>query len=616
MCAQEDSAIRGVTAGHTCARAARPRHPPRTSCRRGLIDLGSTGVRCPRFPMTKLLLVPHRWRLRLALACRVDCADAGRLRAQPGSGSMVRPGRRRPATATGTNDRPFASLADIERCAPAGATITVLAPAEGAAPLDGGIRLKDRQKLLGLAPRPGGKPAARLTNTGGSGDAVTLAHGNEVAHLHIDNPAGAAIFGDNVNGTHLHDLLLTRRGTAPPTAARPVAVPRRQDRRGGGHEPVGPARLQPGGREAAAQGRRHDAGRRLRRRRRHVKYSIQRLAVQDNPVPRTAARPVAGGSVHLCGRPCLGTARGAGFFGGERAFGGLAIQAYDRSTITGEITDLRRRQPAQRWHLCRATGFLCSGLDQTFKSSPALREARASAGERRAHRAQHRPAAVCRHACAMGRRTAPGSSSRRPTIRAVRRSRSTSSAATSPRPSAAGFYTFYIRGRPAKDVIDFGCVNPDPAGTAPDPGRVPARRLHEHRTEPDLRQLPQQQDPHAAERDRAAGSRRDDGAGQLLRRHRPGRREGRCARRVPPVIWPESQQGRAAAGPQHPQRALRAVHRRRPGNSPRASTPGSTSRRTPAPRKNDRCRLRPPCGRRCGLRRDFAEAQASVRTLP
>ena len=35
--------------------------------------------------------------------------------------------------------------------------------------------------------------------------------------------------------------------------------------------------------------------------------------------------------------------------------------------------------------------------------------------------------------------------------------------------AAAGFFTFYIWGRPAKDVIDFGCVNPDPAGTAPDP---------------------------------------------------------------------------------------------------------------------------------------------------
>src|SRR5687767_7776287 len=56
-----------------------------------------------------------------------------------------------PGEATGTNDRPFGSLADIERCSPAGATITVLAPPDGAAPLDGGLRLKDRQKLIGPA---------------------------------------------------------------------------------------------------------------------------------------------------------------------------------------------------------------------------------------------------------------------------------------------------------------------------------------------------------------------------------------------------------------------------------------------------------------------------------
>ena len=166
--------------------------------------------------MTKLLLCHAAgafallWPAVSAAQTPVDCArnpDQARW--------FVRAGA--PGDGAGTNARPFASLADIERCAPPGATITVLAPADGAAPLDGGIRLKERQKLLGIAPAPGGKPAARLTNSAGTGDAVTLAHGNEVAHLHIDNPAGAAIFGDNVNAAHLHDLLLTRRGTAPPT---------------------------------------------------------------------------------------------------------------------------------------------------------------------------------------------------------------------------------------------------------------------------------------------------------------------------------------------------------------------------------------------------------------
>jgi hypothetical protein len=132
-----------------------------------------------------------------------------------------------PDAASGSRDQPFGSLAQIERCAPEGATITVLPPSNGAAALDGGIRLKDRQKLLGTAPpAPSATiPAAKLTNSGGTGDAVVLAHGNEVANLHIENPAGAAIFGDNVNGAHVHDLLVTRRGTTPPAARTRARAP-------------------------------------------------------------------------------------------------------------------------------------------------------------------------------------------------------------------------------------------------------------------------------------------------------------------------------------------------------------------------------------------------------
>ena len=181
----------------------------------------------------------------------------------------------------------------------AGATITVLAPADGAAPLDGGIRLKERQKLLGIAPTPGGKPAARLTNTAGSGDAVTLAHGNEVAHLHIDNPAGAApagaaIFGDNVNGDAPSRSAADTprdRGADP---ARPVAVPRRQDRRCRGHEPVGPARLQrAAGRRPRQVRDRAAGGRRRRRGEREVLDSAAGHSGQSGS--RTAAIPVAGG---------------------------------------------------------------------------------------------------------------------------------------------------------------------------------------------------------------------------------------------------------------------------------------------------------------------------------
>ena len=98
---------------------------------------------------------------------------------------------------------------------PPGATITVL-PAPGVAtPLDGGIRLRIARSCRQKADI--GQPPARLTNTTGTGDAVTLAHDNEVAHLHIDGPAGAAIFGDNVKGALMHDLLVTRRSATAPS---------------------------------------------------------------------------------------------------------------------------------------------------------------------------------------------------------------------------------------------------------------------------------------------------------------------------------------------------------------------------------------------------------------
>ena len=131
-----------------------------------------------------------------------------------------------------------------------------------------------------------------------------------------------------------------------------------------------------------------------------------------------------------------------------------------------------------------------------------------------------------------GSRTAPGSSSWWPTIRAARRSRSTSSAATSP--GRGGRHLHLLLPGTAGEGCDRSRLRQSGSRRHRSRSRrVPARRLHEHRTEPDLRQFQQQQDPHAAGRDRAAGSGRDDGAGQLLRRHRPGRRQGGRVWRVP-----------------------------------------------------------------------------------
>jgi hypothetical protein len=370
-----------------------------------------------------------------------------------------------PGEAAGTNDRPFASLADVERCAPAGATITVLAPTQGAPALDGGIRLKDRQKLLGPASAGTAKPAARLTSTSGTGDVVTLAHGNEVAHLHIDNPAGAAIFGDNVTGAHLHDLLLTRRGTAPtggvdPSLCRAVKTADSVDMsqsvlRGctGGQAPFA--------RKAAITMLVDDAVGVAA-----VEYAIQRVVVQDNPDPtQRQARWRAGVSVTGAGR--VSVLFEVQQFTVENATNGLDIFAYDRSTITGRITDFRVDSLFND-AIAPNTGFLCSGMDRTRKSfdiecakfAPApvsdarivLNVDRMRFSDTLRHGGLNGAGAVEPAAYDQGRSTMEIH---------VQRSDITQA-------SAAGIYTFYIHGRPAKDVLDFGCVNPDPAGTAPD----------------------------------------------------------------------------------------------------------------------------------------------------
>jgi hypothetical protein len=374
--------------------------------------------------------------------------------------------RARPASeATGTNDRPFASLAEVERCAPAGATITVLAPADGAPPLDGGIRLKDRQKLLGPAPAGGGKPAARLTNTGGSGDAITLAHGNEVAHLHIDNPAGAAIFGDNVNGTNLHDLLLTRRGTAAPTAVEPATcrVVKTAEAVDMSQSVLRGCNSQGTGLLKSAVMLLVDDGVNMA----NVKYSIQRVAIQDNPVheqPQTLWR--AGVQISAGGRvsALLEIHESAV----ENTLRGVSVRSADRSTITGEMTDLRL-DSLRDDGIAPGIGFPCSGLDSTFNkfdlNCAKLAPAPVSDGRIVLNIDRLRFTDTLRHGTPNSAgviEQAVMDQGRSAIEIHVQRSDITDAA-------AAGFFTFYIWGRPAKDVIDFGCVNPDPAGTAPDP---------------------------------------------------------------------------------------------------------------------------------------------------
>lgn len=109
-----------------------------------------------------------------------------------------------PTVADGTRAKPLASLKAAVNCADVGATIHILYSDRA---LPGGVVLKDGQRLLGEMDRDG-EGRSRITAT--EGDAIVLAHNNEVAWLHLEVANGVAVFGDNVAGSDLHDLHITR----------------------------------------------------------------------------------------------------------------------------------------------------------------------------------------------------------------------------------------------------------------------------------------------------------------------------------------------------------------------------------------------------------------------
>jgi hypothetical protein len=361
----------------------------------------------------------------------------------------------------GTRNRPFASLAEIERCAPAAATITVL---PSSMPLDGGIRLKDRQKLLGAEP-PGGpaQPEARITNTTPTADAITLAHGNEIAHLHIDSPAGSAIFGDNINGVILRDLLITRRSPVAPSRLDQAlcSVVRTAE----GVDNAQSVLRGCTGRQAA--GVKHAvmfladdrAGTTP------IKYSIQRVVIQDNPSPGSPqALWPAGVSVGAAGHvevtlDLLDSSI-------EFTARGLGVRGMDRAVVTANVTNTVF-DSLRSDGIGMSAGFVCSGLDKSIKSpvdcstlSPApLSDARVVLNADRFRFTDTRKfgqlndqAAIEPVAYDQGRSTFEVH---------VQRSDLTGAA-------APAMFTYYASGRPARDIMDLGCINPAPDTTVPD----------------------------------------------------------------------------------------------------------------------------------------------------
>lgn len=111
----------------------------------------------------------------------------------------------------GSRNKPFSSLADVEAASAAFDTITVLHAPAGIPALDGGIILKDGQKLIGTGPDVtlAAPRSARAKITNSAGDAITLANDNEVSNLHILDTDRSGIIGIDITGASIHQNLIT-----------------------------------------------------------------------------------------------------------------------------------------------------------------------------------------------------------------------------------------------------------------------------------------------------------------------------------------------------------------------------------------------------------------------
>ena len=112
----------------------------------------------------------------------------------------------------GSRGRPFTTLEQVENASKPGDIIRIV-PSSRA--LDGGLQLKDSQRLIGLGdavtkPATGAGPTITNTNAARyNGDAIRLARNNLVENIHVDGAARAGIFGVNAGRTELRGNLIT-----------------------------------------------------------------------------------------------------------------------------------------------------------------------------------------------------------------------------------------------------------------------------------------------------------------------------------------------------------------------------------------------------------------------
>lgn len=134
----------------------------------------------------------------------------------------------------GSPGAPFNTLAAAEQASAPGDTIVVLPAPRSAPPLDGGIALKPRQRLIGAGPPVVSSRAPlllpRITNRSGArnaGDAVVLADDVEVANIVVTDSYRGGIYGFDVAGVKVrgNDVSAHNRSCTPGFQILPIVAP-------------------------------------------------------------------------------------------------------------------------------------------------------------------------------------------------------------------------------------------------------------------------------------------------------------------------------------------------------------------------------------------------------
>jgi hypothetical protein len=136
---------------------------------------------------------------------------------------------------TGSRRKPLRTLAAVQSASRPGDTIVILPAPITVAPLDGGIRLKPRQRLVGAGPSVAGRtkqlkrlPALQnTTSTNLGGDAIRLSNMVTVRNVVVTTARRGGIYGRDVKGVHVrgNDLSATNTSCTTGFVVQPFNLP-------------------------------------------------------------------------------------------------------------------------------------------------------------------------------------------------------------------------------------------------------------------------------------------------------------------------------------------------------------------------------------------------------